>query len=472
MSDLPPTHPDQANDSTVSTNTNNLTKESGASADPGSRATELLEEAAKLRTRAEGLEAEATRLQVSTGSAGARRAIEARSEGVAVFLGAGASKGFGFPLTRELLPTIIKRLADEELFEDERINNQDLNAEHRTLLKKTLLSLCPGLQITSDEIDRNKMRLPLVTSLLSMLDFSLASGQTVVSGLTSEKTREVRSLLERAIYEAIERDKPAGATEFSARLPAPVAGELADWLKNLRETSPVTIITSNYDVAIEKSWGFEKRNFEQVQSLGMDFGFDWIWPADGYPEDIMRRPSPSKHRIFKLHGSTNWLRCGLCDRVYINPEVDIAIYSYERREDRMLARTCHCGHERLEVQIVSPSFVRDMRTPNLMNVWQQSLESLRRAQDWVIIGYSFPDEDLNIRSLFTRALASRYVPPKIVPPHVTVVQSSSNDQARYEAFFPKKNFTYLTDGLEGFVPKSSRVDAASTGFAEDHAGGG
>jgi hypothetical protein len=31
--------------------------------------------------------------------------------------------------------------------------------------------------------------------------------------------------------------------------------------------------------------------------------------------------------------------------------------------------------------------------------------SLRTADDWIIIGYSFPDEDLNIWSLFTRALA-------------------------------------------------------------------
>jgi len=46
--------------------------------------------------------------------------------------------------------------------------------------------------------------------------------------------------------------------------------------------------------------------------------------------------------------------------------------------------------------------------------------------------YSFPDEDLNIRSLFTRALASRSQPP-----FITAIQFGANPQTRirYEAFF-------------------------------------
>jgi hypothetical protein len=59
------------------------------------------------------------------------------------------------------------------------------------------------------------------------------------------------------------------------------------------------------------------------------------------------------------------------------------------------------------MQIVSPSFVRDIRSANLSSVWQSALDWLRLADDWIIIGYSFPDEDLNIRSLFARARFSR-----------------------------------------------------------------
>jgi hypothetical protein len=103
----------------------------------------------------------------------------------------------------------------------------------------------------------------------------------------------------------------------------------------------------------------------------------------------------------------------------------------------------------LEVQIVSPSFVREMRAPNLISVWQAALNWLREADDWIIIGYSFPDEDLNIRSLFTRALASRVKPA----PYVTAIQIGANQQTRtrYEAFFPPGKMTFLAGGLEAFL---------------------
>ena len=109
---------------------------------------------------------------------------------------------------------------------------------------------------------------------------------------------------------------------------------------------------------------------------------------------------------------------------------------------------CHCGHSKLEVQIVSPSFVREMLAPNLISVWQSALNWLRDADDWIIIGYSFPDEDLNIRSLFTRALASRRNSP-----YITAIQLGSNEsiRMRYESFFPRGQLKFLTSGLEQFL---------------------
>lgn len=90
-----------------------------------------------------------------------------------------------------------------------------------------------------------------------------------------------------------------------------------------------------------------------------------------------------------------------------------------------------------------------MRAPNLISVWQRALDWLRKADDWIIIGYSFPDEDLNIRSLFTRALASR---PESTP-YVTAIQFGANEQTRtrYDAFFPAEDLTFLNGGLKVFL---------------------
>jgi len=108
-------------------------------------------------------------------------------------------------------------------------------------------------------------------------------------------------------------------------------------------------------VAIEKAWGFEGSGQREIKELCLDLGFDWLWASNKSTETVMRRPAEPKRRLFKLHGSTNWLRGGLCDRIYINPEVDIAIHAYDRKVTA--SNSCHCGHAKLEVQIVSPSFV-------------------------------------------------------------------------------------------------------------------
>ncbi len=371
---------------------------------------------------------------------------------LAVFLGAGASKAFDWPLTNELLPIMLDGLIEGDLFEDNRINSSKINAQDRELLAKTLLGLCPGIRLDAKYLAENRKRLPLVTSLLSMVDYSIATGQSLITGFTPEQTRHARSLMERAIYEVIEHvETPAAKNYWPAREPNARARQLVDWLDGLRpNTSDVGVITSNYDLAIEKVWGFDQDSVNKIQKLGLDLGFSWVWADNNDKPTVMSRPITPQRRLYKLHGSTNWLRCGLCDRMYINPGVDIAIYPYDRKMGDN--NKCHCGHGKLEVQIVSPSFIRQIQAPNLHGIWQRSLEWLCTAEYWIIIGYSFPDEDLNIRALFTRAWASRSKKPKVL-----AIQYGANEQTkmRYEAFFPANNLAYITSGLGIFLDNCS-----------------
>jgi NAD-dependent SIR2 family protein deacetylase len=412
------------------------------------QASSLSRKATNLRKEAEQLETEAMNLTALTAAQQAANEIRRREGKVAVFLGAGASSTFGWPLTNELLPIILDGLIKDDLFEDDRINTRAQNAADRKLLRRTLVALCPGMSLKRKFLKDCKDRLPLVTSLLSMLDFSLSAGHSIVLGLSADDLKDARSLLERAIYEAIAHETKAKAPGYwPPRHSNKLAPQLAKWLdKTRRDKTQVGVITSNYDVAMEQAWRFNRAGMATVKDLAVDFGFDWTWPSERFPPDVMARPAEPKRRLYKLHGSTNWLRCGLCDRIYVNPRVDIAVFAYDRKVED--SNTCHCGHAKLEVQIVSPSFVREVRSPNLISVWQRALDWLRRSDDWIVIGYSFPDEDLNIRSLFTRAFASRERPP-----FITAVQFGTNDQTRirYEAFFPSKQLNFLNGGLEVFL---------------------
>src|SRR5207249_3724515 len=100
------------------------------------------------------------------------------------------------------------------------------------------------------------------------------------------------------------------------------------------------------------------------------------------------------------------------------------------RRKRDAANTCFCSETKLEPQIVSPSFVRRLEDLNLLNIWSHTHNLLCRAGHWIIIGYSLPEEDVSIRSLFTRALHYREGSLK-----VTVIQRSESEREKYNALF-------------------------------------
>ena len=111
------------------------------------------------------------------------------------------------------------------------------------------------------------------------------------------------------------------------------------------------------------------------------------------------------------------------------------------------ANSCDCDHWPLQSLLVTPSFVRDIRDPNLLGVWNSAFEALRRAGDWIIVGYSMPPEDVAIRAMLFRAYQSRRACGKNT--RIQIYLKPGDSPANYQILFPKCKF-YDT-GMEGFV---------------------
>jgi hypothetical protein len=225
---------------------------------------------------------------------------------------------------------------------------------------------------------------------------------------------------------------------------------LAD-IQRKRKNRQVGIITANYDISSD--WAilnaaFPKKekdlgNWALNEITSVDFGTEWLDPSEG---GHMRCVRPDNPRFFcyKLHGSTNWLRCPTCQQIYINQTGGTWFQAF--REIRDGPNTCFCSETKLESQIVSPSFVRKMEDLNLLNIWSHSYDALCRSQHWVIMGYSFPEEDITIRSMFVRALHCRRKSLK-----VTVVQNSDASKSKYETMFGNHELLFISGGIQGFV---------------------
>jgi NAD-dependent SIR2 family protein deacetylase len=394
-----------------------------------------------------------------------------------VFLGAGASRPFGLPLTREIFPKVLRRLKSKALFGRNRVD--------QARLKRCLQAILPGLGETAGDAKESDELLPPITDVLSTLDYFLVTSNAPRRGLTLSELSRARLLLERALFELLVRkddsirmkDVPKGVEgewrettrrPFLWRREERYEEELrrtVDWLTRLAgkpADARVTLISTNYDIEIEQEL-YRRLGYDEVFRL-VDFGIRVRDPATGI---VHPRPENPKYGVFKLHGSFNWLRCDVCENVYVNPLGAIAYLSFllgdagRRKRSRWLkaledsgANQCHCGHRPLRHVIVAPSFVRDVRDPILLEVWRSALEALREADRWIIVGYSLPPEDVAIRSLFLRAHHAREEDSGTSAPKVVVVQKQERkepEHTRYRLLF--RRYTSVGGGLSGYLKR-------------------
>ena len=168
-----------------------------------------------------------------------------------------------------------------------------------------LTALLPGERYSEEKV-------PMVTGVLSLLDFSLATGQALLPGRTLDETRRARQLLERAILEVIPDHEWFGAEEEKR------FEQFREWLSSIKARRPagsLGIITTNYDMVSDLAamyvadveGDFETWSLADV-ARKIDFGFRWIRP-DRDQEESFPRPEHPCVALYKLHGSTNWLRC-------------------------------------------------------------------------------------------------------------------------------------------------------------------
>ncbi len=353
------------------------------------------------------------------------------AERVVLFLGAGASKDFGYPLTSEIFPTIRDELPKHELFPLASNRKRELAKTKR--LTDYLTRLLPSV---FDE----DVTLPLITDVLSLVDLLLETGEVALPKMSTAELEDLRTLLEEAVIQVIDAGHDEARTD-------PALDRLTDWLLGFAgdDGPPATVVSTNYDTLVE-SVLYEKLLFvpeAQGTPLGevVDLGVSWREHATGkYLETVHHPPVAPRVRVLKLHGSLSWLKCPLCGFIYVNTTGNIVEQAF--REDKIdYNNTCVCGHGPVRAILVAPSMVRSVRDPNLLTIWRSALEALRKADDWIVAGYSLPPEDIAIRSILIRGYHARAKQP---PPRIRVVQPKADPvmEGRYRLLFPDCEFEY------------------------------
>jgi hypothetical protein len=241
----------------------------------------------------------------------------------------------------------------------------------------------------------------------------------------------------------------------------------------------LSVITMNWDAILEKEIYKLCKDYNKgkTKKIYPDLCF-YDYKFDSSEKRIISTHIKAKGhkniKILKLHGSINWLVCPYCGRVYVDYEADVAVYELENDYP------CpHCKEEfgdfapQMHSILITPTFLKDINTLNLKNIWHNALIDLTEATKIIFIGYSFPDADFEMRCLLKKAVRPKTAIEVIL--HNTdnpleyksqlekynitsdetnyIVNRLNLPERRYNAFFNKDMINFSYNGLEGYIKK-------------------
>lgn len=364
------------------------------------------------------------------------------------FLGAGASRADGFPLTKHIIcGAIYEALANESRYKRPltflRVVFGLTDSEPRAAasLWETFL------RSPDAAADPAQLRVPDVVELLSLLDLLIveeltAAGERTVNG-------QVDAFGGRALSRVRERTSRAIAASIAAlaraRRESGFAASTAELVSLLRPDD--VVITTNWDLLLDRELHF--RFGTDPEAIGSDV----IITEGKDARAVAASGALSRPPLFKLHGSLNWLTCFRCTRLFVNPTYHTADFGFQQsttgRDD-----TCDCGMP-LRAILITPTFFKQYRNRHLANIWANAQQRLAPCAEWFFIGYSLPADDVHIRAFLLRAFLLRalHMRPDGSPlPYVTVVTEGDElpTRLRYLRLFRKVDL--FADGFAAFLP--------------------
>lgn len=301
-----------------------------------------------------------------------------------LFLGAGATSSCGGPLTSEILPNMLQRKPSAEPAAPDPTGRVDLVEEFLTA-QFHVTGASPRAQYPS---------LPL---LMSLIDTALDRRQALHRQWQPPRISDLREAVEFAIFDQLE--------ERLRKAPTNNHWELFNRLYTGADEPRV--ISTNYDVIADTAM--------------MWLGQERVPDGGRFPDyrcqissDFYRNESQRFGVLLKLHGSLNWLYCRTCGRLEIGASES---RRYLKVLGRMIGRPslesayspdgapCPVCQTKLRPLLIAPTHLKNYRNPHIAQVWYEAEQLLRDASRVIFIGYSLPDDDVEVVYLLKRSLA-------------------------------------------------------------------
>lgn len=301
----------------------------------------------------------------------------------AIFFGAGASRAEGAPLQGELFKEYFKFI------------RESMPDYYTTAMRDDLRTFFLQMfSIDVDFADLENIKFPTFEETIGILDLAISRNEFLKDydletiAVNSNRIRQVRVYLILLMAQILnEKLRNTGALHF----------KLIQKLKELNKLRETIFITTNYDILVDNA--LTRLMFDNDQ-LTLDYGIDF---TNFNQPNSWKRPRKDAFKLYKLHGSLNWLYCPTCNNVTLTP--------MEKGIVKLITDIGHAYCSYCETLfspiIIPPTYFKDMHNVFVQQIWNKAEQGLREARHIIFCGYSFPDADIHIKYLLKRIQTNR-----------------------------------------------------------------
>jgi NAD-dependent SIR2 family protein deacetylase len=305
----------------------------------------------------------------------------------AIFLGAGASASEGAPLQNKLF---------QEYFKLCRSGSSQQHSEMERELA-TFFALMFDIDVDHGNLDNTEF--PTFEEALGVLDLADLRNESFRDFSNLNVASNSGRLKFLRIYLTLLMAKTIHEKLSTSRN---LHGSLVRNLINKNKLKDVFFLSTNYDILIDNALT------NLYPQFSLDYGIDFV---NFKENDDWKAPSNNSVKLFKIHGSLNWLYCPTCNNVRLTPKEKGVIKLLVEDNYSLNQSYCRVCETIYSPIIVPPTFYKDFTNVFLNLVWNKSEQSLLDTEHLIFCGYSFPDADMHIKYLIKRIQKNRRKAP-------------------------------------------------------------
>lgn len=353
---------------------------------------------------------------------------------ICIFLGAGASAAENLPIQNEIFSNYFKYSLPKH-------PNSEMNIKLREFFKEFFY-----IDVLKDNIDR--VNFPTFEEVLGILDMAEQRRESFKNFGTDTYNNKNGSIsLLRQYLILLTANSINNASKESNKY-----HELL--LDNLLKSNNIlntTFISVNYDIHIDNT--ISKLYDKCKTPVMLDYGVDLA--NFNFKNSSWKRPIGRTIKLYKIHGSLNWLYCPICSSLTLTPYEGGVMRILNNQDE---AKCLNCNEYTIPI-IIPPTYFKNMSNVFLSSVWNKAENSLRKADVLIFCGYSFPEADIHIKYMLKRVQKSRNKKPlkiMVFNNHEDKLESVlKKEENRYKRFLGE-DIIFTRDSFQDFAKNPAK----------------